>query len=809
MKKVLAVFTAVLLMAVGFASNVQAEGEIELYPYDNINCLLANDDCPNYKVGDAHWDLTYNGYNYNFVNGAARFASDFDDANLDGFIDATEMPAVGWNAFASLNINNTASEVILKTQNSRTDLTSVVHRIYAYFDENGKLAMFEDHYVSKHYIFNDGTEADPDWRLATQAEADAYDAADPKPADTMYTTIRMALDDTDSDGYVIEPIHSLAWYAEGVDTGVDPVADWSSIIDEDPNNVVIPAGWTVMTFGTLDRDGTNSGTVDFFSGMPAAMAADADAMVTTYDDQPAMFSGLTALDDDAETPGVNIVVDYNGTFDLDPSVTASWTNMFDDISGDLINETEMLDYSVEISDETGVLETIDFTYDGSAYTASAAVSVVDSSDFGHGYVAKYMVTTPEGDLTEVEVDVVVGVMPPKFVGVEDRYINEDMAIDLGEGITADDGYGNDKTDSIMISYPDDLNVYYPQPGEYQIDLEFTHHVHFDGTNSSLTIDGVTTEWDESYLNTVTALSDATEYAIWTDADMVHDVTWGWGRVLVLVGADGLVDAIYDRYSWDVDDETGAWNDGGASFETWKASVVIEDGGFVIGSYGSTLSPALRDLAYDSPISYELGVPDFDYDIVTETSYVLTVDDTTAPVALVVDENFSFPVGEFNNANNAILSNVVAFDNYDGRDDLSMYVSSNGGLIITAPGTYTVEVTVEDYAGNSTVVSFDVVITEASYTDEEIDAALEALETLTEEEINALIDGQDLFTEEDVQALLDDQIPSDEDIQAQIDTAIEDALASGCGSSLNIGSTVIMSVIALSGLAAIIVARKKF
>jgi hypothetical protein len=472
------------------------------------------------------------------------------------------------------------------------------------------------------------------------------------------------------------------------------------------------------------------------------------------------------------------------------------------------------------------------------------------------------------------------------------------------------------------------------PGDYEIDLEFTHQVVFEAPDSTVTINGTTTVWDPAYYNSVTALSDSSQYAIWTDAQMVHDVTWGYGRVLVLVGADGKVDAVYDRYSWDVDDETGSWNDGGASFETWKANLTIEPGGFVIGSYGSTLSaalraltyddpvsfdnvgldtvtingatlewnraqfntvtalntgavndyaiftdeamarnvgwawgsvmvlvgadgkvdavydrytwdiddengasvgdstiftnwkdnltiedggfviashgstisPLLRALTYDDPVSYDFGEQDMTFDIVTQDSYTLTVDDITAPVVMVVDDNYFVYADDYSNANNAILANVVAFDNYDDSDTLALYVSDNGGLLPSVPGVYSVEVTAEDYAGNATVVSFDVTVKEARYTNAQIDDAVNAIDYLTPDQIQALLDGQDLLTEADVQALLDAQMLTTSDVQTLIDDTI--AANTGCGSSLNIGSILTMSVIVLAGTAALVL-RKRF
>ena len=40
MRKVLAIFTVVLLIAVGFATRVQAEGEIELFPSEILSMTL-------------------------------------------------------------------------------------------------------------------------------------------------------------------------------------------------------------------------------------------------------------------------------------------------------------------------------------------------------------------------------------------------------------------------------------------------------------------------------------------------------------------------------------------------------------------------------------------------------------------------------------------------------------------------------------------------------------------------------------------------------------------------------------------------
>ncbi len=929
MKRFLTIALFALILGIGFQQQIKAaDGDIELYPYDKEECLNAEPTCTRTKVGDAHWDVSYNGYNYNVARGQARFVIDMSDDNSDGFIDATEMPTHSWASFGGIIVNDTAEDVILKTMNSRGDLTSVVDRIYVYFDENGALAMFEDHYVTKHYIFNDGTVADPDWRLATDAEATAYDAADPKPETTMLTTIRIALDDTDSDGYVIEPLASLKWYAQGVDPVADPdVTHWSSIIPGDPNNVTIPAGWTVFSLGTLDRDGSNPKTVDFIKTLPAALAAGtADPVEIVYDDQPAWFGGMSALDDDAVTPGVNIVVDYNGLFKLGNDVTATWLDMFDDATGKIQNANAPLPYSVTISQDGNDLETIDFVWNGTTleYDQSALVTVVDTSIFGAGYLATYKVTTPEGDETLATADIVIGVMPPKYAGVENQYINEGTYIDLRAGITADDGYGNDETSSIMVTAPANFNAYSPLPGIYTIDLEFIHHVHFDGEASTITIAGVTEEfntsqidsvtalnvdavsefaiftdstmaqnvgwawgsvmvlvgadglvdavydrytwdiddstgsyvgdsavftawkdalvieeggfviashgstkspalraltydspvtyvnreidtvtidgvrmdWDKAQLNSATSLNpDASaSYAIFTDSDMAQDVAWSWGTVLVLVGADGKVDAVYDRYTWDIDDSTGTSVGDSVVFAAWKDALVIEDGGFVIGSHGGTISPALRALAYDDEVSYMLSAQEFDYDIHTFESFIVTVDDITDPIAMVVDEDYTIVVGEFDAANDAILANIVAFDANDAQDDLAIYVSNNGGLVVSTPGTYSVEVTVEDMAGNSAVVAFDVTVEAAPVivTQAEIDATID---TAVAGDVQNLLDAQTI-TQSEIQALIDaavaaaiDDLPEDE-VGATKGTAVISSVIAG---SIALGGSVLISI----------------
>lgn len=869
MKKFLGVALLGIMLMTSVFLTLQAEEEdiIDLYPYDQEACLLDLPACTNLRVGSSFWTLTYADHRYHVVRGGARYAVDFEDLNADGYISADEMGSLSYNAFGSLIINDTDEYMILSTLNARTDLTTVVHRIYTYFDGEGVLQMFEDH-IHQYYIFNEGDLENPEWRLATQEEIDAYVAApaEEKPETTHYTHIRMALDASDPKGYVLEPLVYLQWVRQGVDVNEDPVEEWSHIIEGDPDYVHIPAGWTVFSFGTLDRSTAYAKHVDYIKSLPMAMIDETvEPMELNYDHQPAAFANLGLLDDDLATPGIQIVVDYQADFELETVVTASWRNMFD-AEGQIINRHEMLDYSVEISHDGVVLETIDYTYEDGVYTPSGPVTVIDTDVFGAGYIATFKVMTPIGQETTATVEIVVGVMPPKFSGVVDRYITEGTPVDVLQGITADDGYGNDLTDAIQVTLPEGFNPYSPKPGVYDIHLQFIHNIYIPGEEANVNLNDVVVPldrdvayngtvningyhkpavWDDltnfrdaatswgsvvivvgsegtmiekydrytwGYTRFIEGTVDFNETivpfdsevalnaeldvnvyhkpAIWTDLTHFRTATTAWGSVMVVVDGDGFVSEIYDRYNWNYTTEEGMivgdadhfadWqanvelDEGGflvaahGSIETpplralefgdpvsftegeavetimdldhyteWHANVELEEGGFIVGAHGSVESPPLRALEYGDPVSFTIGIEEFDYDIVTETTYTLTVDDTTPPVALIVDPNYTITVGQFTNVNQAILRNVVAFDLYDTPAQLAVYVSNNGGLQLNTPGTYNVQVTVEDRAGNAAIADFTVTVAAPTLTVEMIETMIQE-GTLSEEEITALI-----------------------------------------------------------------------
>jgi hypothetical protein len=885
------------LFATIFALNtvtVQAEDIIELYPYDQEACLDATSECTRTKIGDDHWDVTFNGYNYNVPRGGAQYVSEFIDEDSDGFIQSDEMTGTVWGSLGGIYINNTTSEAeLVPTNPNRSDFSTNWRGVWVYFDENNEMVMFEAFVTFTFDIYNDGDATTPNWRLATEAEVTALtDAAtalsDAETAEAALIAtgtatqaeldaaalavtnaqtafdaldavtiedalIRMKADSTDTDGYVLEQIGFLKWeevsYTAAVtalasaeaaeaaliatgtatqaelDAAAQDVTDAQAVLDAtnpsrimagDPANVVIPAGWTVVSFGTVER--SSSPTIaEFIKTLPAALAAgDTAAATITYDHQPAWFTGLAALDDDAVTEGVNVVVDYNGTFTMPDTISAQWVNMFDS-SDVIINSEDKLDYTVEISDDSGLLETITYTWNATTeeFDMNAEQTVVDTSIFGKGYTATYKATTPEGDVTEEIIDIVIGVMPPRFEGIEDRFIDENTFIDLLEGITADDGYGNDLTDDIIVTPPTGFNFYNPTPGTYEIDLEFTHHVHFDGVDAAFTVGG--TEYTIGEINSADGYS-YNDILIWTDLTNFRNIVTEYAMFYYVVGSDGTVIGEYDRYNWQYVTADGISMQYDSDAQGFQDDLVLEDGGFVVVvGRGNVDKTALRDLAIGTSMTLTLPTEDFDYDIVTEDSYTLTVDDVTPPQALLVNDDYMIVAGEYTSVDEAILANVVGYDSYDSQDDLAIYVSDNGGLLVDTVGTYTVEVTVEDLAGNTAEVEFDVEVVAAPViiTQAEVQALIDAAvaDALTETEIQALIDAAvaDALTETEIQALIDAAVAdalTEADVQTIVDDAIAEQLATGCGSAIGIGSAFVGIFAAMGGAGFFFLRKKK-
>ncbi len=791
---------------------------INLYPYDNPNNMTASESIAagTIRVGDSFWRMEFLGYRYHFVNNSVRYAHKWVDANADGVYAPTDYPALSWNAFAQMIINDGEDEIEMSTESARTDMTTVVQRIYSYFNEDGELAMLEDHFF-QYYIHNDGTDTtdNAEWRYATEAEIDAFEAAETPAVDTpntRFSPVRVIKDDTDPKGYVMEPIGYLTW--RNPDLSALPQEEQSLLVDWNPNHVVIPAGWTVVSFGTNDRASYTS--TDLVKLLGTAFVAEETPTMNKYFDFPApAFTGLTALDDDAATPGVQIIVEFNqADFDLPNTVGATWINMFDE-AGLTINRVDKIDYTVDIYDSADfnsaeedhvptVLQSITFTYDSvaDAYTPSAALTVVDSSVFGAGYVAVYSAEHPEDGYTEIEVQIAVGVLPPRFENVRNRFADEAVFVDLLGNITANDGYGNDKTSDIQITAPAGFNIYNPKPGTYTINLEFTHNVFIAGVPATPD----TLQLGANTINVTRKNENFAAYGLHTTLytePLLYTNTAFQGWVVVEFAADGTMVKSVERNTWNAWDENGAVagvND--AYIKNWLENIDFSLGGYVV-FFGQTADrPVAAALRFGDSVPLtegSAGVPDFSKDIVTTASYQLTIDDRTAPQVVIVDNNYSIEADKFSTAQAAILANVVAIDNFDSRTELSIYVASTGGLAVSGgrlvPGTYTVIVGVDDRAGNSSEVSFTVTVRPARLTQEEIEQAIEERVEERVEEAEAQIP-QDTITPDEV--------------DAAIEQAIEDALASYDG--VGVLTAVLMSLgaalVSFGGAALLFFLKKK-
>lgn len=727
MKRLLSVLTLglFLILTIAMAPRVQAEEEIiDLYPYDQIACLEGTTECTNTMVGSSHWTLEFNGYRYHFVSGSTRMASLYKDNDGDGKLDATEIAGISYSAFAQLFINDTDQEVVLKTSNGRVDLTAnVVHRIYAYFDADGKLGMVEDH-IFEYLLVNKATEGEPaDWHLANEAEQAEYEAADEdaKPANMAMHHVRMKVDATEEKGYKLEPLTNIKWQKFGVNIETQPIGEWSDIIEGDPNNVYIPAGWKAVSFGQWDR-ATYEKPIAFVQSLPYALVEGTKSMTYEYEHQPPTISGLAALDKDAATPGVQYIIDHNKPFDFDATiVSATWHKMYND-DGTFFNDTEKLDYKLEILQNEEVLETINFAIgEDGKYTASAAQTQIDTSVFGNKYQLKFSTINPKEQTTEREIELMVGVMPPKIVGAKDLYIDEYEVVDLMEGITADNSYGQDLTEDLVLVEPKGFSRFYPQAGKHEMILQLEYDFVIPAVLDKITFAGET--WEKDFVKNQKIAAPKPVIGYWDISDELHKNSFGYASGVIIEVVNGKVVQTMDRLNWNWVNETNPdpTSPGNCSdvFDNWVKTHVIGEDSYVLHiGHSSGLALKARTLKYQDDIEIAFGTPEFRHTFNIEKKFFVNVADNTAPEIIVINGNYKVSANDFEKVNDAILANVVATDNFNKREDISIYVSDNGGLKLNIPGTYTVEVTAEDEAGNEAVASFQVVVVQAEPTAEE-------------------------------------------------------------------------------------------
>lgn len=746
---VLFVFAMLMVMApMTFAA--ETDDIVDLYPNDKITDLQTT-------YGDSNWDLVYNGHRYHFVRGAARYVSKL--TNKDTYV-AADLPGLSFNAFAALWINDTERDVEFTTTNARTDLTTVVHRMYAYFDENGKMYMFEDH-ISTYFITNDGTAEAEDWRFSTEQEIADYNEADAeaKPENMLSTHVRVVLDELDDDGYKIEPLGYLTWYHRAYNAETNPVK--SILLVDEPNSVSIPAGHTVVSFGTLDRGTANAKTTEWIKSLPYAMIQEEAETAQFTFDAPIVYTGVSSLDKDPSQAGIQMVAPYRTSFDFPSNLTAAFSKMTVEENNNLVFTDQYVDFKVEISKDGELLETINYVYSGSGTTYTKnAQTVIDTNVFGDEYDVKFIAQTESGLVNEVNATLIVGVIPPRFTNVKNRASDEgvpllDLLYDVKATAFDANSQAVDRTENINIKLPEGFNQYNPQPGVYDIELSFSYDVVFEGTiDDTLTItygDDVT-EVTKDKVDTVTVLNNGTAYgrfAIFTDTTAFRAATGigAWG-VLVLVIKDNKVITVSDRkdgrFLSDSQTVTSGWTT--ANAEAWQQSFTIPDGAVVLVTFGAANIGTYSGIQLDADVSVTGINPTVVKTVEASETFKFTIDDITAPTVIVKEDNVKVDPAIYTNRDTAVLANIIAFDNATANNELDKYVSSYGGLDLNKPGTYNVEVTVGDMAGNQTIVEFKVTVIEPTPNRGEVEELQDIIDELTEENENLKDQLQDLENE---------------------------------------------------------------
>lgn len=738
MKKILITLFVIVGSFFVVANNIKAaEGEfIELYPYDNI---LSMDENSNFtggsKVGTSNWSFTYAGHRYHSVRGAVRYAKDFEDKDNNGLISAAEMNAtLSWNAFASIIINDTEESFVLSTANGRTDLTTVVHRVWTYYNEAGELELFEDQ-INQYWIVNDGdnTPAGQNWRLATDAEAEGYKALEELPANVLKAHIRLLIDAENPKGYVLEPIEYIKW--SHLFKKTDETHPASIILDAEANVDFpeIKAGYTVVSYGTVDRDGTNKKTLTFIESLPKFMTqATKPVMKLSFvEPKPTFGTTLTNLDKDLATKGINYIIEYESTFttaDLIKDIAVTYQDMFAE-DGTIINETVKTGYEIRVKQNDELLETVKVNYNAETklYEAETEITKVNTSEFGQSLVLEFFAASPNdpANITIVEVDLAVGVIPPKFVDVPKTtvYAPENMPVDLLGDITANNSYGVDLTNTIKIDAGSSFNQYNPKPGVYDIKLFFEYvHVIKEAQKPELTVDvnGTPTKFEYQSFDVAQANANSVDIHLYSKQgyeDVVKEwASMNWTSELLVV-EDGKIVMAYSRHSNKLMNEenplatNNAENTNVVGDQWYKTLELTESQTAIVirGTSGIAMNGIAKAAVYGQTLTYvkEQKLETHTFEI--ETSYKLQIDDLTNPVLIAKNNTLTVKAGQYTNADDLIKGNVIATDNFS---NVSLIITNKGGLDLAKAGTYEVSVKGVDESDNeSDVIKFTIVVEE--------------------------------------------------------------------------------------------------
>lgn len=792
MKRVL---TSLLLVLTGFfmfsmfgTEIVRAdEGLIDLYPNEDINNLKGT-------FGNSGWVLDFGGYRYHTVSFMARFASNFvgiEDEEKTVFV-GSEIGHLSANAMGGFIHNNTERDLILK-DGDRTNLTGVINRVWAVFNEEGKLVLYENH-VGTFYLKE--VAGENYFRLATEEEIAVYEEAEEgeKPADMRHTHIRIALNE-DGETYKAEPLGYLKWtHADFVPAGDNPqVGEPSYILDYDPNEVHLKAGWTALHYSTWDRGKPLFNQM--IAAMPEFLVSQEHTMELNYLNPAPYFVNLTEKDENPGESGLNFVYDYESI----PKIS----KLIEDVEARHVNQEQSIaktftnvDYAIKVYDEENVLlETIDVEYDVDTkeyVPTKEEFEEIDTSDWGARYLVKFESVQPESATNEtsyvttdtviVEATIDVGVLPIYFTGVVPRYIDEGLPIDLFEGITAYDNSRdlNDISDSLTYeivntkTQSNHFNIWNAKAGIYELTIKakYDYVQAIDITNDvDIKLGELTGTIKKERINIendpfgwastpppmamYTIFNETTRTTLKT-SDLKYNVQ------MLLVNGSGEVVAYFNTVSGKMRVQGGAevaitGSNREPSRSAWIDAINFGVGYKLIAGYAP--DDAVHKLLQAAKLGDKIEGLGFAAEVIGIETYRLTVNDITDPVVMVKAETMTiYTDNSFKNAEEAILSNLVIIE----ESDYNVAITGLARIDVTEEGEYDIKLTVSDEGGNEVDVEFTLVVLAPRASQEDLDDLQDELDAL-----------QDIVDALQAQiAALEDAL---EDVEGDVE-ALETALA---------------------------------
>ncbi|QVK18507.1 hypothetical protein KHQ81_01975 [Mycoplasmatota bacterium] len=221
------------------------------------------------------------------------------------------------------------------------------------------------------------------------------------------------------------------------------VADGNTAVMNDDLGFVIPAGHSVLAFEYLDRSNFNN--TDYLKSFYTLVnGTDGTAQIVEHDITAPTIKGYNAEE--------NVLLGKVFEYPELSGITAS------DIG--LITDND--------DDETPAVTRTTYAFNKDTGEFDTEVTEINTDLAGVEYHIVYTATDTAGNTaTATTVVKVMAGYSPIFDGIANKTIGEGTAIDLLDGITAEDGYGNDITDKIIV-FKGGLVTTKPLPGIYEI-----------------------------------------------------------------------------------------------------------------------------------------------------------------------------------------------------------------------------------------------------------------------------------------------------------------------------------------------------